>query len=252
MIHVTWPPGCYGNYVIQSIWAYSNLGNNADIKIEPTGSSHGFEHWHKGFSMDHLCESTADIIISPLTGHWLDYVNNQLVKANGGNIRKHIETCFVNHKQALEGHWKDTDSIWTLREWISFWLYDTMKASYSDIKGHICTNDLYTKNVFPKLINLLGLTVMADDATMKHNQSNWIAQQRYHNSQHRCDAWVQDVLTNNNTASPCQTMLDEAYVQHCLREQGYEIRCDGLDTFPTNSSDLRELIYENSNTDNQR
>ena len=60
------------------------------------------------------------------------------------------------------------------------------------------------------------------------------------------------MLTNNNTASPCQTMLDEAYVQHCLREQGYEIRCDGLDTFPTNSSDLRELIYENSNTDNQR
>ena len=59
-------------------------------------------------------------------------------------------------------------------------------------------------------------------------------------------------ITNNNTDSPCQTLIDEAYVQHSLREQGYEIQCDGLDTFPTNSRDLREIIYENSNTNNQR
>ena len=127
-----------------------------------------------------------------------------------------------------------------------------MSIAYKHVEGHICTNDLYTENVFPRLINRLGLTIVSDDATMKHNQRSWIAQQRYHNSQHRCNAWVQDVITNNNTASPCQTLIDEAYVQHSLREQGYEIQCDGLDTFPTNSRDLREIIYENSNTNNQR
>ena len=86
---------------------------------------------------------------------------------------------------------------------------------------------------------------------MIHNQSNWITRQRYHNSQQRCNTWIQDVLSNNDTVSPCQTMLDEAYIQHCLREKGYEIRCDGLDVFPTTSRDLRELIYENCNTNNK-
>ena len=96
------------------------------------------------------------------------------------------------------------------------------------------------------------MTVTVDDATMKYNQSNWIAKQSYHNSQHRCDAWIQDILEDRDSESPCQTLLDEAYVQRCLREQGYEIRCDGLNIFPRSSRDLRELVYENCNINNKR
>ena len=251
MIYVTWPPGCYGYYVMQSIFAYSNLSTNQQIKIEPTGSSHGFQKGNN-FRMNHKMEPFADIIIEPVQGHWLDYINNQYLKVNHGDAIKNVETIFPDYKKNMADFWKDIDQPWVMREWTSFWLYDVMAESYKHVDGHLSTKDLYTKNVFPELINRLGLTVIVDDATMKHNQSNWIAQQRFHNSQYRCDAWVQDVLTNNNTASPCQTMLDEAYVQHCLREQGYEIHCDGLDIFPTNSSDLRELIYENGNTNNQR
>ena len=250
MIYVTWPPGCYGYYVMQSIFAYSNLSTGYEIKIESTGSSHGFKKGNN-FRMDHKMEPSADIIIEPVQGHWLDYINNQYLKVNHGDAIKNVETIFPDYKKNMADFWKDIDQPWAMREWTSLWLYDVMSVAYKNVDGHLSTKDLYTKNVFPKLINRLGLTVTADDAIMKHNQSNWIAQQRFHNSQYRCDAWVQDVLTNNNTASPCQTMLDEAYVQHCLREQGYEIRCDGLDTFPTNSSDLREIIYENSNTNNQ-
>lgn len=250
MIHVTWPPGCYGYYVMQSISAYSNLGNSAQIQIEATGSSHGFK---KGtnFRMDHKMEPFADIIIEPVQGHWLDYINNQYLKANHGDPIKNVKTIFPEYKEHMIGYWKDIDKPWVMREWTSFWLYDVMADAYKHVDGHLSTIDLYTKNVFPSLINRLGLTVTADDATMKHNQSNWIAQQRYHNSQQRCDAWVQDVLANKNTESPCQTILDEAYIQHCLREEGYEIRCDGLDVFPTKSRDLRELIYENCNTNNK-
>ena len=118
----------------------------------------------------------------------------------------------------------------------------------------LTTNDLFdtNKNVFSEIINRIGLTVTTDSAIMKVNQQQWIAQQRYHNSQHRCNAWVEDILNDRNTPTPCQTILDEAYVQHCLREQGYEIRCDGLNNFPKTSSELKELIYENSNTDNKR
>ena len=249
MIHVTWPPGCYGNYVMQSIFAYSNLGNGYEVKIEADGSSHGFDA-RPYFTFDHLCATSADIIIAPDKNHHLDYMNNQLIKQDKGDIIRSISISFPNFKETLNV-WKDSNSHWALREWISFWLYDNMKDAYTNIEGHITTTDLFNKNVYPKLINHLGLTVVVDDVTMERNQSNWIAQQRYHNSQHRCNAWAKDVITNNNTVSPCQTILDEAYVQHYLRHKGYEIRCDGLDTFPTNSRDLRELIYENCNTDNQ-
>jgi hypothetical protein len=249
MIHVTWPPGCYGHYVMQSIYAYSNLSNGAELKIESTGSSHGFDA-KPYFCFDHNLEESADIIIEPVQGHWLDYLNNQLLKAHKGDLIKNVETIFPDYKQSLTGYWEDINAPWAMREWISLWLYDVMSVAYKHVDGHISTKDLYTKNVFPKLINRLGLTVTVDDATMKHNQSKWIVQQRYHNSQYRCDKWIKDVIANNETDSPCQTILDEAYVQHCLRKQGYEIRCDGLDNFPKSSSELKELIYENGNTNN--
>ena len=41
MIKVAWPIGCYGSYVMQSIFAYSNLGRGK-IAIDENGSSHTF------------------------------------------------------------------------------------------------------------------------------------------------------------------------------------------------------------------
>lgn len=249
MIYVTWPPGCYGHYVMQSIYAYSNLSMDSTIKLELTGSSHGFKA-RTHFIFDHELSEQADVIISPNKNNQLDYMNNQLMKAENGNIVQSVAKSFPNWRESLYTNWNN-DSTWSLREWISFWLVDNMKQAYKTINGTLSTLDLFNKNVFPEIINRLGLTVTVDDATMKVNQQQWIAQQRYHNSQHRCNAWVEDILNDRNTSTPCQTILDEAYVQHCLREQGYEIRCDGLDIFPTNSNDLRELIYENRNTDNK-
>ena len=249
MIHVTSPPGCYGRYVMQSIYAYSNLSNGAELKIESTGSSHGFDA-KPYFRFDHSLEETANVIIAPSLGYQLDYMNNQLIKMENNNILQSVQKSFPNWNDLLADKWSNPDSTWVLREWISFWLVDNMKQAYPTIKGHITTLDLFNKNVFPDLINRLGLTLVADTATMKNNQSKWIVQQRYHNSQYRCDKWINDVIANNETDSPCQTILDEAYVQHCLRKQGYEIRCDGLDNFPKPSSELKELIYENGNTNN--
>jgi hypothetical protein len=238
---------------MQCIFAYSNLGDGYQVKFEADGSSHGFSSRGKnGFTMDHNMHIKADVIIEPVIGHWLDYFNNQYLKSSKGDTINTVKTMFPDYKHSLIGYWEDINAPWAMREWTSFWLYDVMQESYKHVPhGCFNTRDLFTKNVFPNLINRLGLTLTADDATMKHNQSNWIAQQRYHNSQLKCDRWVQDILEDKDSVSPCQTMFDEAYVQHCLREHGYEIRCDGLDVFPTNSRDLRELIYENCDTNNK-
>ena len=222
MIKISWLPGCYGSYVMQSIYAYSNFGNGK-IVIDPTGSSHSFrERSDTRLFFDHSHEWTedTDVHVNPVPGHELDYLNNQLVKQNKNDVISSFKRYFGDEfaNEILE-HW-GTTSHWAIREWASFCIVDQCLAGYKP------------------------------QPTVKVNQQQWIAQQRYHNSQHRCKAWVEDILNDRNTATPCQTLLDEAYVQHCLREQGYEIHCDGLDNFPKTSSDLREIIYENSNTNN--
>ena len=57
------------------------------------------------------------------------------------------------------------------------------------------------------------------------------------------------ITTQEDTASPCVTILDEAYVQDRLRKHGYLIRCYGLNTFPKTSAELRELLYKESEDD---
>jgi len=255
MIHVTWPMGCYGSYVMQSIYAYSNLGNASHLDIHHNGSSHNFRssvEQKKYFIYSHDSSINADICIQSLDDHKLDYMNNQLVKQDHSNIYLSIQQSFPGEWNSKFTNWP-VNARWALREWISFWIMDNMQSAYQyKAHAHITTGDLFNTdiNVFPKLISRLGLTVTASDAIMKYNQQQWIAKQRYHNSQNKCNAWIHDILHFVDTPTPCNTILDEAYVQYCLRDCGYEIRCDGLNIFPATSNELRELIYENSDTDN--
>jgi len=190
MIHITWPLGCYGSYVMQSIYAYSNLGNTSELTINSTGSSHDFRssaEQKKYFVYSHNSDINADVCIQSLESRRLDYMNNQLVKQENNDIVASIQKSFPEFKEKLAS-WPD-NSVWALREWISFWLMDNMISAYQPaLHAHITTDDLFDtdKNVFPDLINRLGLTVTADDATMKLNHQQWIAQQYYHNSQHMC------------------------------------------------------------------
>jgi hypothetical protein len=62
----------------------------------------------------------------------------------------------------------------------------------------------------------------------------------------------EDVLCNNIVTATTgvedfswlpRSLVSEAWIQWQLRNLGYEVRCHELDTFPTNSVHLRELIY---------
>jgi len=252
MIKIGWPPGCYGSYVMQCIFAYSNLGNGK-IKIGADGDSHAFRDSNKAslhFSNTHDWSFDLDVWINPTPGHELDYLSNHMVKQEDNNVIQTFQQSFPNFKESLS-NWTDNDnSPWILREYSSFWINNQQYLDAYRVRPNASfdVNDLFNtdKDIFPSLINRLGLTVTTDSATMKVNQQQWIAKQRYHNLQHRCNAWVQDIVQDRNTPTPCHTIFDEAYVQHCLREQGYEIRCNGLNDFPKTSTELRELLYDQS------
>ena len=258
MIFVYWQPGCYGSYVMHRVYAYSSLGYNSNsiFKLESTGSSHEFRdsserarYFEHGHSIELGFEKY--LIINPSKNHYLDYFNNQLVKQEKGDVVHSFKSSFPSawYENFLP-NWK-TPEIWALREWASFWLTDNFANSYKlNKKALLETADLFNTNhnIFVDVINHLGLTTLASDAIMKADQLNWIKMQKFHNSQNRCDQYVLNVINDEYADSPCQTILDEAYVQLLLRKNGYEIQCDGLDVFPKNSFALKEIMYETSHT----
>lgn len=257
-IHATWPPGCYGSYVVQSIYAYSNLSITSEIIIDPTGSSHTFrdsEERKKYFKFDHEMSDNSDIIIGPVMGHELDYFVNQFVKGHKVDKFKCFDTIFKD-KLKIDENFKDKED-WQVREWISFWISDVMASGYNfNPNSDITTNHLFDKNkdLFPEVINCLikklGLLVVVDIDTIKVNHEIWKTHQRFHNLQKRCDKWISEILnTQEDTLSPCITIIDEAYVQNRLRSYVYEIRCFGLNTFPKTSHELRSFLYKESQDD---
>lgn len=58
-----------------------------------------------------------------------------------------------------------------------------------------------------------------------------------------CNNILQKVLSNEYYEWQSLPLLSEAWIQWQLRNLGYEIRCHGLDIFPTNSVQLKELLY---------
>tara|TARA_R110001592_G_scaffold20761_9_gene83918 strand:- start:6197 stop:6937 length:741 start_codon:yes stop_codon:yes gene_type:complete len=238
---------------MQSIYAYSNLSTHTDIIINPNGSSHDArdsKERKKHFTFDHLLSEHSDIIISPVKGHELDYFVNQFVKADQGNIQQFLKNIFPDK------HWNDEED-WAIREWISFWISDLLATGYKyNTNSDITTDSLFDDNedVFPHAIigciKKLGLSVNDDVNTIKTNHAVWKKQQQYHNLQKRCDKWIDDIVTTGkNITSPCLTIVDEAYVQNCLRSLGYEIRCFKLNNFPKTSDELRLLLYKEMQDD---
>ena len=261
-IHVTWLQGCYGSYIIQSIYAYSNLGATSKIIIDSTGSSHTFrssEAKKKYFSFDHAMSNTSDIIIGPAKGHELDYFVNQFVKQAESNVITCLTSHFPDFKFQISKQWNNNED-WAAREWISFWLPGCLAAAYTNninnINADLTTDQLFDTNedIFPELIigliKKLGLSVNADIDIIKTNHVNWQKKQQCHNLQKRCDKWISEIInTQKDTPSPCITILDEAYVQNRLREHGYEIRCFELTVFPKTSNELRSLLYKEMQND---
>jgi len=50
-------------------------------------------------------------------------------------------------------------------------------------------------------------------------------------------------LTDKDTVWDPLPLPSEVWIQYRLRELGYEIRCHGLDIFPTTSVQLKKLLY---------
>jgi hypothetical protein len=125
-------------------------------------------------------------------------------------------------------------------EWVQEWIQSQHQVSDSFLKI-TNTEVLYnTETAFIKMINHCGLT---SDGDIGFFVTKWQAAQQYIVDEFDLlDHIVDSALNQKEFAWYPIHVIAEAIIQQRLRAHGYEIRCDGLDDFPTDSKTLYNLL----------
>lgn len=144
-------------------------------------------------------------------------------------------------------HWSQM-THWQLREWISLfytnWVQEwitspeLVDARFLTIKN---TDFLFdTVVTAKKILNHSGLTCKPE---LDEFLSEWQAAQQYIVDEFiLLDRIVECTIANRPLEWKPTNIIAEAIVQQRLRAKGYEIRCDGLDTFPTDAIMFNSLL----------
>jgi len=273
MIHVIFPPGCYGTYLTRCLYNYTDLRSETftPLTFDQYGSSH--QHRYNKIARTRITSghfekvtkiNAIDTIISllPNSDHSLDYYNNQFFKQQHAALISYIFTNFSQDEvtDKLSKNWRysgpldNTVPTWILREWCSFWITDSWNEGYNR-KNYLTISNCISVEVtdlldnfdqtFIDIVTRLKLTINVDFAIIQHTHNIFRSNQQFHNSQLNCNQWIESTLTTDiDLPILTQTIFDEAYIQHLLRQQGYEMKCDGLNKFPVTTADLKTVIYK--------
>jgi hypothetical protein len=267
MIKIVFPPGCYGTYLARCIYNYTDLRQEefTPFEFSATGSSHAHRK-NKNASKYIQCEHYADtfgtnstdliITLVPNPQHRLDYYNNQYHKQENSQLISYIQTQYTDEEifnkltnnWAVDGMLNESTPRWVIREWSSFWITDMWNKAYNvEAYSSVSTMCVDVNNlvesfeeVFLNLISKLELILTVDLSIITQTHTAFQNRQKFHNSQLKCEKWTNAVLNKQLMLLDHEiTIFDEAYIQHLLRIAGYEIYCDNLNNFPTESTELK-------------
>jgi hypothetical protein len=153
----------------------------------------------------------------------------------------------------------DKDSIndmevWELREFLSLYSYGEWANLYQGLET---LNEEFTNTVFLEigqlrdnfeqtiidLLERLDLPLVRDNFDYVYN--NWSNVQKFKFKDREIKEIVQATVNGNDLHWGELSIIDEAEIQRQLRENGWEIRCFGINNFPTSSAALKLLLYKN-------
>jgi hypothetical protein len=145
--------------------------------------------------------------------------------------------------------WRDMQA-WELREWFSLfypiWVNEWIE-SFNQVPDNflkISNTELLfdPKNTLIKIINCCDLTVKSAIDLDKFI-AEWQQKQNYVVEEFNLlDRIIKNTLNKIDYNWDNLNIISESIVQQRLRARGYEIRCDGLNIFPTNSISLYNLL----------
>jgi hypothetical protein len=153
----------------------------------------------------------------------------------------------IIHWNPTYTHWGQMQP-WELREWFSLfyvqwvqeWIQSQNQVTDSFLK--ITNTDMlyHTESTLIKMINHCGLT---PDGDLGSFVAKWqLAQQYIVDEFDLLDLIVDSAINQQEFAWQPTHVIAEAMIQQRLRTHGYEIRCDGVDVFPTDSKTLYNLL----------
>ena len=162
---------------------------------------------------------------------------------------------FFNHTNnakkwnAQYNSWKDMQS-WEMRElfslnypvWISNWHNNLVQPSNDLIK--ISTREFLntTATAIHKIINHCGLTPKKG---IDEFANVWQSKQQYILDEFELlDHIVESAVSNQSFTWSPVCFISEGIIQKRLRSKGFELQCDGLNMFPTDSKSLHKLLYK--------
>ena len=212
-------------------------------------------------NLDYIC-STADCLlyVYPSRNHLLLSLNNYITKIQGNNWWNHrattdgfLDTIYKNWPVPVGTH-PDDIPVWIRREFLSFYLipawFDQIKWYHVDTWSNpnacvVTTEDLLYN--FDETLNKIQKFAQLDfvkpvSSLLPIHKQNLNLQQNL-NQDALCKNIMQSVLSSVDIEWDPLPLGSEVWIQWELRNQGFEIQCNGLDTFPTSSVHLRELLY---------
>lgn len=139
---------------------------------------------------------------------------------------------------------------WELREWQSLFDFDDFinapaQVDHSFLK--VSTQELLddTFNTFDKIITWCGLTRNSSD--LQKFAADWRQKQQYVLDEHKLIVDITNATINNisMTIPKNLNIFAQAIIQQRLRNAGFEIRCDGLNKLPHNTTLLHNLLDKN-------
>jgi len=148
----------------------------------------------------------------------------------------------------------DQIPIWILREILSFNLmpswHDEIEwhhpSKWQDPKCLVIDIHAILYNFESTLIRIqnfcnLQFTKQIKELIPYHNQM--LQKQKYLDQDRLCRQIVHSTVGGNQFNWTELSLVSQSWIQWELRNQGFEIECYGLDIFPTNSIQLKKLIY---------
>jgi hypothetical protein len=148
---------------------------------------------------------------------------------------------------------QDPVPTWQLREMISFDHYSYLRY-VPDLYQPIVSSKVvnvpirqlihHFQNTVTKLLQQLDLPLVHSNQFDRISKE-WLSKEHFTNIDYLCQDIVTATLEGSDVSWHADqlTIIDEAFIQFQLRSKNFEMRCYGVDTFPTNSVQLKELLY---------
>ena len=247
--YVVFYPGSYGTYLAWAIYTFSELNITKEI-IPPFalgGSAHNYrtQEGIKYVEPIHTVPKDTQnlVLVKPLYNSLIEYLDNQLVKQLDNNNEDLLKKILSNSKEKLALHWQSASPArWELRELLSYFLPDLCNDAVSNYSKdfqncggiEINPNNIISsiETVLNEIYDFFGLKSIDTINKLNEIHNIYCGMQQHLNKFSIIENYVKATMQNINLPLDNLTLLDEAWIQHRLRQNNFALRCANLNFFP--------------------